>query len=80
MGVVLDQQSLAVVSLRAGRDRRPRELLSATFDYVVSSGDTELLATAMELSACIAAELGDGMRAARLAGAAEAIRQTAGIR
>ena len=31
------------------------------------------------LSACIAAELGDGMRAARLAGAAEAIRQQAGI-
>jgi len=31
------------------------------------------------LSACIAAELGDGMRAARLAGAAEAIGQQAGI-
>jgi len=32
----------------------------------------------MELSADITAELGDGLRAARLAGAAETIRQKAG--
>jgi Protein kinase domain len=41
-------------------------------------GDTGTLVSAVEQSACIAAELGDGMRAARLAGAAEAIRDQAG--
>ena len=77
-GVVLDQQSLAVVSLRAGRIAEANDLVSATFDYVATSGDTATLVSAIEQSACIAAELGDGMRAARLAGAAEAIRDQAG--
>ncbi len=77
-GVVLDQHSLAVVSLRARRIEEAYEAVSATFAYVASSGDTETLVNAIELSACIAAELGDVMRAARLAGAAEAIRVTAG--
>ena len=36
------------------------------------------MATTLELSAGITAELGGGLRAARLAGAAEAIRQQAG--
>jgi hypothetical protein len=53
-------------------------LVSATFDYVATSGDTATLVSAIEQSACIAAELGGGMRAARLAGAAEAIRDQAG--
>ena len=78
-GVVTDQQSLAVVSLRAGRPLEASEMLSATFDYAVSSGNVEVLVTSIELSACIAAEFGYGQRAARLAGAAEAIRQTAGV-
>jgi predicted ATPase/class 3 adenylate cyclase len=78
-GAVVDRHSLAVVSLRAGRVPEASQRLSATFDYVVSSGSVETLITSIELSACIAAELGDGMRAARLAGAAEALRQKAGI-
>jgi len=45
---------------------------------VASSGNTIFLATALELSACVAAELGDGLRAARLIGAAEAVRHKAG--
>ena len=77
-GVVLDQQSLAVVSLRAGRIAEANEMVSATFHYVATAGDTATLVSAVEQSACIAAELGDGMRAARLAGDAEAIRDTAG--
>jgi predicted ATPase/class 3 adenylate cyclase len=77
-GVVLDQQSLAVVSLRAGRIPEANEMVSATFDYVATSGDTSTLVSAIEQSACIAAELGDVTRAARLAGAAEAIRAEAG--
>jgi hypothetical protein len=47
--------------------------------YVASSGDPELLATTLELSAANAAQLGDGLRAGRLTGAAEAIRQKTGI-
>jgi predicted ATPase/class 3 adenylate cyclase len=78
-GMAIDQQSLAVVSLRAGRAREARDLLSRIFDYVVRSGDTEFLASSLELSACIAAHLGDRLRAARLAGAAETIRQEAGM-
>jgi hypothetical protein len=46
-------------------------LLSSILDDVVGSGDIELLAATLELSACVAADLGDGLRAARLAGAAE---------
>ena len=78
-GVALDRQSLALVSLRAGRAEEARGLLSSSFDYVVSSGDIEFLANVLELSACITADLGDHLRAARLAGAAEAIRQKAGM-
>jgi tetratricopeptide (TPR) repeat protein len=78
-GMAIDQQSLAVISLRAGRAREARDLLSRVLDYVVSSGDTEFLASSLELSACVAAHLGDRLRAARLAGAAEAIRQRAGM-
>jgi tetratricopeptide (TPR) repeat protein len=79
LGVALDQQSLVIVRLRAGHLRQASEMLSATFDYVVSSGNIETLVTSIELSAAIAAELGNGRRAARLAGAAEAIRRKAGI-
>ena len=77
-GMVLDQHSLAVVSLRARRVEEAYEAVSATFDYVASSGDTGTLNAAIELSACIAAESGDGLRAARLAGASEALRAQAG--
>ena len=79
LGVAICQQSLAVVSLRAGRAREARDLLSRVLDYVVRSGDTEFLASCLELSACVAAHLGDRLRAARLAGAAETIRQEAGM-
>ena len=70
-GIAHNQGSLAQVSLRAGRAGEARDLLSATFGYVVSSSDAELLASTLETSACIAADLGEGRRAARLAGAAE---------
>jgi predicted ATPase/class 3 adenylate cyclase len=79
LGVALDQQSLAGVHLRAGRGREARDLLSAMADYVVSSGDPELLTTTLEMCAANAAQLGEGLRAARLTGAAEAVRQKTGI-
>ena len=79
LGVALDQQSLAGVSLRAGRARDAHDQLSGMVDYIVSCGNPELLATTLEMSACSAAQLGEGLRAARLTGAAEAIRQKLGI-
>ena len=78
-GVALDQQSLAGVSLRAGRAQEARDMLSSMFDYAVSSGNTDILATTLEMSAAIAANLDDAPRAARLVGAAEAIRHKAGM-
>jgi tetratricopeptide (TPR) repeat protein len=79
LGVALDQQSLAGVHLRAGRAREARDLLSGMADYVVSCGDPELLATTLEMSAANAAQLGEVLRAARLTGAVEAVRQRTGI-
>ena len=43
------------------------------------SGDPGLLATTLEMSAANAAQLGEALRAARLAGAAEAVRHKTGI-
>jgi predicted ATPase/class 3 adenylate cyclase len=79
LGVALDQQSLAGVSLRAGRAMEARDLISEMADYVVSCGDPELLATTLEMAAAATADLGEGLRAAHLTGAAEAVRQKTGI-
>jgi predicted ATPase/class 3 adenylate cyclase len=79
LGAALDRQSLALVSLRAGRPGEARDLLSGTFDYVASSGNTSFIAHILELSAAITAELGDPWRAARLAGAAATVRQQFGL-
>jgi hypothetical protein len=79
MRMAVIQQSLAVNSLFAGRAGEARDLLSSMVGYVTGSGDTEFLIDAIELAAAIAAELGDVPRAARLAGAAETIRQKAGM-
>ncbi len=79
LGIALDHQSLALVSLRAGRPREARDLLTGTFDYVAGSGNTSFLVNIVELSAAITAALADPLRAARLAGAAESIRQQFGL-
>jgi predicted ATPase len=79
LGLVLDRHALTVVGLRAGRTREARDLLSATLGYVASAGNSDILATTLELAACTVAELGEPLRAARLAGAAAAVRQIAGM-
>jgi|HubBroStandDraft_1064217.scaffolds.fasta_scaffold07543_5 predicted ATPase/class 3 adenylate cyclase len=71
----LDQLWLAAISLRAGRTRQAHDLLCSSFGYIVSSGDIPQLAHTMEVAATIVAGLGDELRAARLTGAAQAIRQ-----
>ena len=74
LGLVYDNHGLTMISLRAGRTKEARDVLSATLDFVASAGDSDILATTLELAACIAAGLGEPGRAARLAGAAEAVR------
>ena len=78
-GVCSAQQGLALAGLRAGRAREARDMLSATYGYVIDSGDIRLLADTLELAACVAAELGDTLPVARLIGAAETIRELAGV-
>ena len=77
--ISVDRHSLALTSLRAGRPGEARELLSGIFDHVASSGNTSLLVNTLELAAGIMAGLNDPPRAARLAGAADAIRQESGM-
>jgi predicted ATPase/class 3 adenylate cyclase len=79
MGAAVDLQSLSLISLLLGRPREARDLQAGTFEYIASSGDTEFLLDALELAACIAAQLGEPRRAPRLAGAAGALRQQAGM-
>jgi len=79
LGLVLDRQALVMISLRSGHPREARDLLAATLDYVASASNSDILATTLELAACIVAELGEPPRAALLAGAAAAVRQIAGM-
>ena len=79
LGLAQDRHALLMVSLRYGRTREARDLLSATLDYVASAGNSDILATTLELAACTVTELGEPSRSARLAGAAAAVRQVAGM-
>jgi tetratricopeptide (TPR) repeat protein len=79
LGLALDRQALIMVSLRADRTGEARDLLFAGLDYVASAGNSDILATTLELAACTVAELGEPLRAPRLAGAAAAVRQAAGM-
>jgi len=78
-GEAVDRHSLALASLRAGRPAEARDSLSGLVDYVASSGNTSLVVNTLELAAGITASLSDPLRAARMAGAAEAMRQAAGM-
>jgi predicted ATPase/class 3 adenylate cyclase len=79
VNMAIDRHSLALVSLRAGRPREARDLVCGIFDYVVSSGNTAFYVNTIELAAAIMAALDEPLLTARLAGAAEAIRQESGM-
>jgi predicted ATPase len=78
-GVAVDQHSLSLASLRAGRPREAYDTLCGMTDYVAVSGNTSMYVNFLELAAAIMAALGDPRRAARLAGAAEANREESGM-
>jgi hypothetical protein len=75
----LGKHALTMISLRAGRIREARDVPCSTLDFVVSAGNSDILASTLELAARTTAKLGDPLRAARLAGAAEVVRQVAGM-
>ncbi len=78
-GVAVDQHSLALVSLRAGRPREARGVLCGMIDYVASCGNTALLREPpWNWPPRSPSDWASGLRAARLAGAAEAIRRGVG--
>ena len=78
-GAAVDQHSIALVSVRAGRPREARDILGGVFDYVASSGNTQMLVNTLEVAVAITASLGDALATARLAGAAETMRQESGM-
>jgi predicted ATPase/class 3 adenylate cyclase len=75
-GVAAD--NLAAVALERG-DHRARELIRDTLAVAERVGDQELLAFGLEKAAVLAALDGDSGRAGRLAGAADALRESTGI-
>jgi predicted ATPase len=78
-GVAVDQHSLALATLRAGRPREARDLVCDMLDYVASSGNTAFFVNTLELAAVIAGALDDHPLAARLLGAAQTIRRESGM-
>jgi len=78
-GATIVRNSLAAATLLDGRPAEAHEMLCSIVDDVIASGDLELLAATLELAAGIAAHSDDRQRAARLAGAAQAVRDKASI-
>jgi predicted ATPase/class 3 adenylate cyclase/Tfp pilus assembly protein PilF len=78
-GVAVDQSTLALSTLRAGRPREARDLVCDMLDYVASSGNTAFFVNTLELAAVIVGALDDVPLAARLLGAARTVRRESGM-
>jgi predicted ATPase/class 3 adenylate cyclase len=78
-GVAIDQHTLALTTLRAGRPREARDLICDVLDYVASSGNPAFLLNTLELAAVIVGALDDVPLAARLLGASQAVRRESGM-
>jgi len=76
---VVAQGNLAGALVQAGRAADAQQLLCSLIDHVATVGDVELTADTLERFAAAAAELGADARAAHLSGAAERIREVAGM-
>ncbi len=73
----VDHVNLAGAVLRGGNARRAYERLVANGPAAVALGDVDLTVSVIELFCMVFAELGDPAGAARLLGAAEAMREKA---
>ena len=78
-GCAIDQTSLAAAMLRNGQTEEADALLRDNAAFIVGLGDIELTIDVIELFACIATRRARPELAARLAGAAEALREQAGM-
>jgi predicted ATPase len=76
-GAALD--NLSAVAIERGDYERARELNREMLVSAERVGDQELIAFGLEKAAVLAASDGDRARAGRLAGAADAVREAAGI-
>ena len=76
-GAALD--NLAAVAIERGDSERARELNSEVLVSAQRVGDQELIAFGLEKAAILAATEEQPARAGRLAGAADAVREAAGI-
>ena len=77
-GVAADLQNIAAVALEQGKKERARPLVREMVDAVRQVGDKELIALGLEMAAALAAADREADRAGRLAGAADALRETVG--
>ncbi|MGI9157042.1 MAG: ATP-binding protein [Marmoricola sp.] len=77
--VAVDEGNLAAALLHGGRAEAARELLCSVIYNVVGLRDIELVADTLEHFAAVVAALGARLRAASLAGAAQGIRDKAGM-
>jgi predicted ATPase/class 3 adenylate cyclase len=71
--------NLAAVALERADSERARDLVRDTLEAAERVGDREVIAFALEKAAVLAAMEGDALRAGRLAGAADALRESTGI-
>jgi predicted ATPase/class 3 adenylate cyclase len=71
--------NLAAVALERADAERARDLVRDTLEAAERVGDREVIAFALEKAAVLAAMEGDAPRAGRLAGAADALRESTGI-
>jgi predicted ATPase/class 3 adenylate cyclase len=78
-GAAVTQANLAGAMLRAGRPQDAYDFLRAGAAGMAGLGDVELTIGVIELFACALAGLGHALRAARLLGTAEALREQAGM-
>jgi predicted ATPase/class 3 adenylate cyclase len=78
-GAAVALDNLAAVALERGDIERSRELVSKTLGLVERLGDQELIAFGLEKAAVLAALQGDAAHAGGLAGAADSVRESAGI-
>jgi predicted ATPase len=78
-GAAVALDNLAAVALEQGNYDRGSELVRDTLVAAERLADQELIAFGLEKAAVLAASEGNGARAGRLAGAADALRESAGF-
>ena len=77
--ITVDANNLAVVHFERGDPELATRMSAQALRGFAENGDLDGIAESLELSAGIAGAAGDPVRAARLAGAAEALRTAAGL-